>query len=291
MIYRIRQKHDRPRPSGRCRALLLAGLIVLSLTAGCRPGEQAPLREIRVEDRTSLTVFAAASLAEAFAAVAQAFEARYAGAEVVLNLAGSQQLAQQLRLGAPADVFASADRQQMRAAVEAGRVEEDAPQPFARNRLVVVLPKDNPAGLSRLQDLTRPGLRLVLAAEDVPAGRYARLFLEKASGEAAFGATYAQQVRARVASFEQSVRAVLTKVTLGEADAGIVYTSDLAGADAGVVTRLEIPEALNTLAVYPIAPVSDTAHPDLARAFVAFVRSPEGQEILIRHGFAPSPPS
>jgi len=280
----------------RCRCLLLAVLVVLHLAAGCAPEGDTPRHapapgEEQAETEATLTVFAAASLAGAFAAIEQAFEVVHPGVDVVLNLAGSQQLAQQLGLGAPADVFASANPQQMQAAVEAGRVESDAPQPFASNRLVVVVPEDNPAGPVRLQDLARPGLRLVLAAEEVPVGRYSRHFLEKASRDEAFGAEYGQQVLAQVASFEQNVRAVLTKVALGEADAGIVYTSDLVGAGADGVARIDIPDAFNSVAFYPIAPVSESPHPDLARAFVVFVLSSEGQEILTRYGFAPARPS
>lgn len=258
-------------------------LLLLLLLPGCR-GE-TPEQEAAP---ATLTVFAAASLAEAFEAVAAAFEAERPGTDVVLNLAGSQQLARQLALGAPADVFAAADERQMQAAVETGRVAPGAPRPFARNRLVVVLPEDNPAGLARLQELARPGLRLVLAAPEVPAGRYAQAFLAQASRAPGFDAAFATDVRARVVSYEPNVRAVLAKVALGEADAGIVYASDLAGAAGARTARIEIPDVLNTVAVYPIAPVRDSAHPERARAFVDFVRSPAGQAILAQYGFLPA---
>lgn len=275
----------------RCAALVAAVLllVVLLFGAGCIDGS-ASHRYVppTAQAEVTLTVFAAASLANAFAEIAEAFEGQQEGVDVVLNAAGSQQLAQQLRLGAPADVFASADPRQMQAAVGGGRVDPEAPQSFAGNRLVVVAPVDNPAGLTRLQDLTQPGLRLVLAAAAVPAGRYSRVFLERAARDAAFGPAYEADVLARVASFEQNVRAVLTKVVLGEADAGIVYTSDLTGAPAAGLVQIEIPDAFNPLALYPIAPVANTDQPDLARTFIAFVRSPEGQEILKQYGFTPA---
>jgi molybdate transport system substrate-binding protein len=261
-------------------------LIALGLAAaGCgsrgRPaGEQgggAP--------STRLTVFAAASLRDAFVEVAQAFEAAHPGVELTLNLAGSQQLAQQLRLGAPADVFASANWVQMEVAVQGGRIAPDAPQVFAQNALVVIFPHDNPAGLSRLPDLAAPGLRLVLAAPAVPAGRYAQLFLERAAQVDGFDPDFKDQVLSRVVSFEHNARAVLTKVVLGEADAGIVYRTDAAGAAAQDVGHLEIPAELNPVAEYPIAPIADSEHSEIARALVAFVRSAAGQEILHRHGF------
>lgn len=238
------------------------------------------------ESPVTLTVFAATSLAGAFGEIEQAFEVQNEGVDVVLNLAGSQQLAQQLRLGAPADVFASADVLQMEVALSARRVEAHAPVIFARNRLVTVVPRNNPAGLTRLQDLTREGLRIVLADDAVPAGRYARRFLRTASKDSAFGADFGSAVLARVVSFEASVRAVLTKVALGEADAGIVYESDLVDADPTEVARIEIPDRLNPVARYPIAPLVDSEHPELAAAFVAFVCSPDGRAILTRYGFA-----
>lgn len=266
-------------------------LALLALLAGCRSeGGAARPGEAAAPDSShsgTLTVFAAASLADAFEAIGAPFEAAHPGARVVFNVAGSQQLAQQLALGAPGDVFASANAQQMQIAVAAGRVAPDAPQTFARNRLVAVVPEDNPGKLKALKDLARPGLKVVLAAEEVPAGRYARRFLEKASQDATYEADFARRVRANVVSNEQDVRAVLTKVVLGEADAGIVYSSDVVGADGGRVRRLPIPDALNVAARYPIAPLRDAPHPALAEAFTAFVRSVQGQQLLARYGFVP----
>lgn len=265
--------------------VFLVGLVLVG-GIGCQSGSgRSPSRAETPE--TTLTVFAAASLTDAFEAIAAAYEAAHPGITIQLNLAGSQQLVQQLRLGAPGDVFASANAVRMQAAVEAGRVASEAVQVFAQNQLVVITPADNPARIEQLADLAEPGLRLVLADAAVPAGRYTALFLEKASS--ALGASYEARVRANVASFEQNVRAVLTKVLLGEADAGIVYTSDVAGADAAHLGRLAIPEALNVTASYPIAPVLDSAHPEAARAFVAFVRSPDGRQFLARYGFLPPP--
>ena len=230
---------------------------------------------------STLTVFAAASLNSAFEDIARRFEQAYPGTNVVLNLAGSQQLAQQIAWGAPADVFASANQPQMQAAIASGRIAPDTPMPFVQNRLVAIAPRSNPANVTSIQDLARPGLRIVLADNMVPAGQYSMTFLEKAS-EVLLPA-FTANVLANVASYEHHVRAVLTKVRLGEADAGIVYTSDLTHSDA--ILPIPIPDALNPRALYPIAPLTDSPHPELARAFVAFVLSPEGQAILNRHGF------
>ncbi len=235
----------------------------------------------------TLTVLAAASLSEAFAELASRFEAAHPGVRVALSLAGSQQLAQQLAQGAPGDVFASANTQEMDRVVQAGRVTAGSARVFAHNRLTVVLPRDNPAGLVRLQELARPGLKLVLAAAEVPVGQYALQFLEKASQDARFGPAFQGDVLTNVVSYEENVKSVPTKVELGEADAGIVYATDAASASAAQVSHIEIPEELNCVAEYPIAPLADAAQPALAQEFVRFALSPEGQQVLAKHGFAP----
>jgi len=233
----------------------------------------------------TLTVFAATSLTEAFTKIGQEFEAGHAGVKVEFNFAGSQQLAQQLAQGAQADVFASANQAQMDAAVSAGRVDAGTAEIFARNRLVVIYPKDNPASLTRLLDLAKPGLKLVLAAKEVPVGGYSLQFLEKASQSSDFGGYFGGNVLANVVSYEENVRAVYSKVALGEADAGIVYTSDIPK-DEARVGSLEIPDELNVLATYPIAPLQDSPNPELAASFVEFVISPAGQAILSEYGFS-----
>jgi molybdate transport system substrate-binding protein len=177
----------------------------------------------------------------------------------------------------------------MQAAVDAGRVAGDAPLEFAHNRLVVVFPEDNPAGLEGLEDLANAGLKLVLAAREVPAGQYSLDFLDKAAASGDYGADYKDKVLANVVSYEENVRSVLTKVALGEADGGIVYTSDVTGPDADKVGQIEIPEALNVTATYPMAVIQDSARPALARQFVEFVLSPEGQASLADFGFIPVP--
>ncbi len=233
----------------------------------------------------TLTVFAAASLTDAFDEIKGRFEAANPGVTVAYNFAGSNALAQQLGEGAPADVFASANKKQMDVAIDAGRVVTGTTQVFVRNRLVVIVPKDNPANVETLQDLARTGLKLILAAKDVPVGQYALDFLDKATADAAFGAAFKDDVLANVVSYEDNVRSVLTKVALGEGDAGIVYTSDISGDAAKDVVRIEVPDALNTIAQYPIGAVKDSANADVAEAFIAFVLSAEGQAILQSYGF------
>ena len=269
--------------------LHLAALFLALLLAGCaaRPASQTAPQSPAQGGPVTLNVFAAASLTGPFTEIGALFEARRPGVTVTFNFAGSQQLARQIIEGAPADVFASANAANMDGAVEAGSVAAGAPQTFARNRLVVVLPKDNPASLNSLQDLARPGLKLVFAAQEVPVGQYSLDFLEKASADPAFEATFKDGVIRNVVSYEDNVKAVLAKVALGEADAGIVYSSDAAGEDAARVGRLDIPESLNVVAGYPIAPVAASKNPALAQAFVDLALSPEGQAVLAKYGFIP----
>ncbi len=259
---------------------LLTLLMALVTLPACAPsaGNAAP-------PPVTLTVFAAASLTEAFTALGPAFEAEHPDIQIVFNFAGSQQLAQQLGQGAPADLFASANQKQMEVAIQIGRVGTDAPRPFARNRLVVIYPADNPAGLTHLSDLTKPGLKLVLAAPQVPAGQYALNFLAKASQAAAFTPTFKAEALKNVVSYEENVRSALSKVALGEGDAAIVYTSDISGEAAHKVGRLDIPDSLNVLVSYPLAVTSDSPHPAQANTLLEYILSPAGQAILTQHGF------
>jgi molybdate transport system substrate-binding protein len=235
--------------------------------------------------RREVVVFAAASLEEAFVQIGAEFASARPGVTVTFNFAGSQQLAQQLASGAPADVFASANAAQMQIAMEARRVDPGTVQPFASNRLAVVLPADNPGDVASLADLARPGLKLVLADAAVPAGAYSLDFLAKASAQPSFTATYSATVLANVVSYEENVRAVLSKVALGEADAGIVYASDLSGREQEQLQRIAIPDELNQVATYPVAPVVDAPQAELAADFVRFVLSDQGQRVLEDQGF------
>jgi molybdate transport system substrate-binding protein len=159
------------------------------------------------------------------------------------------------------------------------------PQIFARNLLVVVVPAKNPAGIHTLQDLAQPNIKLILTNKDVPVGNYARQALEKMSQDAAFGADFSKRVLANLVSEEANVKQVASKVQLGEADAGIVYSTDVSPALRSVVRVIQIPPPLNVIAHYPIVAVKGTRHEAGARAFIAYVLSPAGQAILARHGF------
>ncbi len=277
----------------RHQARLLLVAVLLALLSGCggqqpaatdRPTAQSA-RPAPTDSSAELTVFAAASLTGAFNELASSFSAANASATVTFNFAGSDQLAQQINQGAPADVFASANNRQMDAVIQAGDILSGTQRTFARNRLVVVYPADNPGKLQSLKDLARPGVKIVLAARSVPAGGYALDFLDRASRLPEYTAAYSETVLKNVVSYEDNVKAVLSKVTLGEADAGIVYTTDAASVTNGGIATLDIPDDLNTIATYPIAVTRNAKNARLAQQFVEFVLSAEGQQILARYGF------
>jgi len=243
-------------------ALLLAGAAL----PGCRSSEPA-----------DAVVLAAASLTEAFGELAAIYEREHPGAEVVMEFAASSTLAAQVRAGAPFDVLATADEPTMARVWSAGLVQR--PARFATNRLVVIVPADDPAGVRRVEDLARPGVDVVLAQRDVPAGAYARRALE------ALG--IARAVEANVVSNPLDVRGVAAAVALGEADAGIVYASDVTPAMRARVRVLPLPRAAAVRPVYEIAAAAAPEHPAGARAFLALVLSATGRDVLAAHGLGP----
>jgi molybdate transport system substrate-binding protein len=242
---------------------------------------------LQAQSDQTLTVFAAASLTDAFEEVATAFEAANPGVDVLFNFAGSSDLAAQLAEGAPADVFASANNRQMTAARDAGRVTVK-PVTFVKNRLVLIVPVENPANIAGLRDLANEGVLLVLAAPDVPVRDYTNTMLDRMAADPGYGESYREAVMANVVSEEQNVRQVAAKVALGEADAGIVYLSDVTPDISDQVIALPIPDSLNTIATYPIAITNDTANPELAQAFVDYVTSEEGQATMETWNFVPA---
>jgi molybdate transport system substrate-binding protein len=229
----------------------------------------------RAEEPKELTVFAAASLREAFEDLAKTMEAKSPGLKVHLNLAGSQELRTQIENGARADVFASADQKHMAALAEAKLV--TGPRVFARNTPVVIVPKDNPAKVRAFEELIK-AKKIVIGVPEVPIGTYTLKILDKA------GADFKQKVLANVASRELNVRQVLAKVSLGEADAGIVYRTD-AMASKDKVDIIDIPTKVNVVAEYPVAVLAKAPEAAAARAFVDLLLSADGQKRLAASGF------
>jgi len=226
-----------------------------------------------------LVVFAAASLREAFGSLAEEFEKSHAGVTLTFNFAGTQEIRTQLEQGAIADVFAAADTRHMSALRDAGMVE--ASTIFAQNEPVVVVAKEKGDSIPTFAELPS-AQRIVIGAPEVPIGKYTLQILERAS--TAFGPDFRERVEARVSSRELNVRQVLAKVSLGEADAGIVYRSDLV-AVRGQIGVLAIPPAINVVAEYPIAVVRSAPHKTLAREWIALTLSDRGAELLRVAGF------
>jgi molybdate transport system substrate-binding protein len=244
------------------------GRVVFSVLVGVLLGLVVGCGDANGPSRT-LTVFAAASLTEAFDELGAAFETASPDTDVRLVYASSSELAAQIASGAAADVFASADRTNLgNVALAANR----EPRIFATNSLVIAVPAGNPAGIESIADLERPGLVLVTCAAEVPCGRYTEAMFAKA------GVTPSPKSR------ENNVRAVMTKVTLGEADAAVVYATDLLAARSKA-NGIAIPAELNVVADYPIAVTSGAKNPADSDAFIDFVLSPRGQSILASHGF------
>jgi molybdate transport system substrate-binding protein len=220
------------------------------------------------------SVFAAASLTDSFKALGTAFQTAHPGTTVQFNFAGSPTLVTQIEQGAAADVFASADTTNMDKLKTDGFT-ADSSQVFAHNKLEIVVAAGNPTGITGLADLAKPGLIYITAAPTVPAGKYALQILASAG------------VKVTPKSLETDVKSVVSKIELGEADAGIVYVTDVKAAGSKV-TGVPIPDSVNVIATYPIVSVKGAKNPNLANAFVAYVLSAEGQATLQSFGFLPA---
>jgi molybdate transport system substrate-binding protein len=233
----------------------------------------------------NITVFAAASLTDAFGEIGKAFTAANPKTGVTFNFASSATLATQINEGGPADVFASADNATMKTVTDKANAAD--PRTFASNLPVVVVPKSG-SPVQVFADLAKAGMKLVLAAPEVPIGNYARTVLTNASAaNGGISPDFSTKVLANLKSNESNVKAVLVKIQTGEADAGIVYSTDAATVPNDVKT-IAIPQQYNVIASYPIATIRSTKHPDVATAFAQFVLGPSSQAILGKWGFMPA---
>ncbi|WP_327035838.1 molybdate ABC transporter substrate-binding protein [Micromonospora ureilytica] len=261
------------RTRARSRRTAVAVLVAVALVvAGCG-GSADRATGGSGDGRVSgtVTVFAAASLTESFTRIGKDFEAANPGSRVTLNVAGSSALANQIIQGAPADVFASAAPANMTTVTEAGNG-DGTPSIFARNQLVIAVPRGNPKAVAGLADLTSPGVKVALCASQVPCGAAARTALDAAG------------VALTPVTLERDVKGALAKVKLGEVDAALVYRTDTRAASADV-TGVEFPESARAVNDYPIVALKDAPNPNGARAFVAYVRSAPAQAVLTEAGF------
>ncbi|MFJ5699241.1 molybdate ABC transporter substrate-binding protein [Arthrobacter sp. NPDC093139] len=265
-------------PGTRIAALLAASALLVAAASGCAPGLSGHSVASGTPQRSgTLTVFAAASLKETFTRLAAEFENRHPGTKVSLSFAGSSDLATQISQGAPADVFASADTRNMERLSDASLIHGHATN-FATNILEIAVPAGNPASISSFADLARPGVRVVVCASQVPCGAAAEN-AERETGTAL-----------KPVSEESSVADVLGKVTSGEADAGLVYTTDVKSA-GGKVEGIPFPEAGKAVTTYPIAALEASGNTGLAAEFIALVAGTEGRTTLEDAGFGvPAPP-
>jgi molybdate transport system substrate-binding protein len=262
--------------------LIIPSLCLLSQDSG---RGQAVWAQETARPTGELMVFAAASLTEPFTEIGKRLEMSNPGLKVVYNFGGSQALRTQLEQGAQADVFVSADAVQMELAQKSNVAQGDTPI-FVKNRLVVIVPKANPGKVGEFRDLAKSGLKLDLANSKVPVGNYSRQAISKAGAD--YGADFEQNVLRNIVSEEENVKQVVTKIQLGEADAGIVYVSDVTPKVSKDIMTVPIPDSYNQLATYPISLTKGVTNRAAAEAFIAFVLSAEGQAILKAHNFIPA---
>lgn len=234
--------------------------------------------------KTKVTVFAAASLTAVFTEMAGDYEKNHTNVDMNFDFDGSATLKTQLLNGANADIFASADYKNLNAVSAVHLMDNSTVQTFAKNRLVVILPASNPAGITSLTDLTRSGTKIVIGDTTVPIGNYTRTFLKSINNSSSDYTDFQSKFMGNVVSQESVVTNIVTKVSLGEADAGVVYSTDARTAGSKVV-QIPIPDAFNVIAVYPMGMLVSTAHPTEATGFIDYVMSVDGQSVMAKYGF------
>lgn len=257
-------------------ALHLLCLPLFSLTA-C---DQQP-----TPPQTRLHVLAAASLADAFREMGTAYETTHENVKVEFNFGGSNHLRALLQSGGPGDVFVSADRAQMNAAIAAKVIDSSTISVFAHNQLAIIVPKPNRAHISSLSDLVHTGHKIIVADNAVPAGNYTRQMFNAAAQDPTFGPELVARIEANIISREENVAAVVAKVALNEADAGFAYASDAFGGNAPKLTVITLPPGLTQRTDYLAAVTSRTANHAASASFVSFLNTPEARTILLNRGF------
>lgn len=273
------------------RQRLVVAVAILVSAAACSPARGGPTSsEVATRaGQTSasgvaveLTIYAAASLKDALAEIERAYEAAVPGTTLTVATDSSSTLRTQIEQGAPADVFLSADQTNPGVLVDGGLADGDIVN-FARNRLTIIVPADNPAGVESPEDLARSGVKVVAAGDEVPITRYTRQAVTTLAAQPGYPADYVGAYAANIVSKEENVKAMVAKIELGEGDAAIVYVTD-AMAASGVAT-IEIPAAANVAATYAGVVVDGSARPTLAHAFLAWLTGPDGAAILEAFGF------
>ena len=259
-------------------ALLLAALLCAAPAClGVQTDESAA---------DELVVFAAASLTGAFGEIGGIYE-NDTDMSVAFNFDGSQSLRTQIENGAYADVVAFASNKHMNALKGAGLMNNSSVSVFTKNKLALIIPRDNPAGINNLSDLARPGVKIVLGTKDVPVGDYALQIIDKLANDSAYGPDFKEKVMANIISQETTVSFVVTKVALREADVGFAYVSDVTEDLASKVDQVEIPDQFNVIADYPMGLSAECRNPARGQEFMDLLKSEEGGAILEKYGFDP----
>ena len=238
------------------------------------------------QEPKELTVFTAASLTGAFGEIGQMYK-NETNISVAFNFDGSQALRTQMENGAYADVFVSANQKQMTAIKNDGLMNNSSVVIFTKNKLSLIVPKGNPARIINLSDLAKPGLKIVMGTKDVPVGDYALQIISKLGNDSAYGPDYKTKVLANVISQETNVNYVVTKVALGEADAGFAYVSDITKNLTSKVDKIDIPDEYNVIAQYPMGILLESKYPVQSQEFMSLVMSDKGKAVLEKYGFAP----
>lgn len=277
------------------RRTLAAPLLCFIVLAACTAGNGSPAEpspappdDAAPSDAAGVdvTIFGAASLKSALEAVTTAYVAAHPGTRVTVSTDSSAALETQIEQGAPADVFLSADTTNPQKLVDAGLAAGE-PMAFAGNKLTIIVPAENPAEIGAPADLAKQDLRIIAAGDEVPITKYATRLIENLAAEAGAPADVAAAYAANVASKEDSVSGVVSKIELGEGDAGIVYVTDALAAEG--VETIDIPDALNVPATYAGVVVGTSPNKEAAAAFLSWLAGPDGQAVLSEFGFLPPP--
>lgn len=237
----------------------------------------------------TLTVFTAASLTGAFTEIADAYNSQSDGITAENVFDGSQALRTQIEQGAEPNIFVSANTKHMYALEDEGFMDNDTVQLFLENSMAIIVPADNPANIETLDDLAKPGVKIVMGTKDVPFGSYTRKVLDKMAENENYGTEYTDAVYANVVSEETAITSVIPKLTLGEADAAFVYKSDIKQEYKDQLKQIDIPAEFNVVAQYPLGILRESENKDASENFIEFVRGPVGSAILEEYGFDPIP--
>jgi len=254
-------------------------LIMLVLLAGLSPA--------LAEEGERLTVFCGAGLTGALSEIGGIYE-NATNISVEFNFDGVPALRSQIEQGAYADILVSANLKHMNALKSEGFINNSTVEVFARNKVAIIVPNDNPASITGLKDLASPGVKILMGTKDLPAGDYALQVLDKLAADPEYGPAYRESVLSNVVSQETTVNRIVSKIALGEADAGFAFISDVSPQMVGKVTRILIPEKYNVVGDFPVAVLSQSKYPVEAQAFLDMIMSTEGQSILGKYGFIPA---